>query len=452
MDPAIVRCLRDVSVTAGICCSLLSLLSACDGNDGLVADLPAAPDPIVKSKFDGTSPDGLVLGRDGNLYGTTFFGGDFGFGTVFRILPDGTQTVLHSFAGGSDDGANPQGLMQASDGNFYGTTSGGIQACPRSYVAVVEPPGAQTDHSGCGTVFKLTPRGEETVLYFFHGGADGKQPIPGVVEIGKGNFYGATTYGGITSTGCGTEGCGVVFRITAAGEEATLYSFDVSAGDGRLPAGLTLGRDGNLYGTTQVGGETNQGTVFKVTGGGVETVLHQFRDGATDGQYPNGPLVQASDGNFYGTTRYGGDVGGGPSFDFCGFGCGALFRITPTGVETLLYSFNDPANGLLPLGALIVGSDGNLYGTTGYGGNCQPGCGTVFKSTLSGNESVVYRFGPASVQIPLTPAFPSNLVRGSHANVYGTAGGGEFGEGVVFRISPDGEETILHSFRGRTNQ
>jgi uncharacterized repeat protein (TIGR03803 family) len=291
------------------------------------------------------------------------------------------------------------------------------------------------------------------VVYFFRGGADGKQPISGLVEIGRGNFYGATAYGGLTATNCG-DGCGVVFQITAAGQESTLYSFDMDAGHGRLPVGLTLGKDGNLYGTTQVGGQTNQGTVFKVTLSGAQTVIYQFRSGGVDGQYPNGPLVQASDGNFYGTTRYGGDLAGA-TFDLCEFGCGALFSITPTGVERLLHSFDDTANGLLPQGKLIVGTDGNLYGTTDYGGDttsCPHGCGTVFKSSLSGNQSAVYRFGPVSAQIPITPAFASNLVLGSHGNVYGTAGGGEFGAGIVLRVSPDGEETIIHSFRGRPDQ
>jgi uncharacterized repeat protein (TIGR03803 family) len=453
MDSTTARTVRHGGVAAGLCCAFLLLLSACDGGDGPTAEALGTPDPIAESKFDGTSPNGLILGRDGNLYGTTFFGGDFGFGTVFRITPGGTETVLHSFAGGPDDGANPQGLIQASDGNLYGTTGGGGRpSCPRAYAMVLELPGARTDHSGCGTVFKLTPRGEETLLHFFSGGAGGKQPIPGLVETGGGNFYGATSYGGLlTSTTCGEDGCGVVFRITADGTESTLYSFDVDAGDGRFPVGLTLGQDGSLYGTTQVGGRLNQGTVFKVTTTGTETVLYHFRGiSVADGGYPNGPLVLAGDGNFYGTTQYGGDSG---DFSLCEFGCGTLFRITPPGIETVLYSFGNTANGVLPRGALIVGGDGNLYGTTSYGGDttiCRPGCGTVFKSTLSGTESAIYRFGPTSLQVPTTFALPSNLVSGRNGNVYGTAGGGEFGEGIIFIIDPNGQRTILHSFRGRT--
>jgi uncharacterized repeat protein (TIGR03803 family) len=200
---------------------------------------------------DGAGPEaGLILGSDGNFYGTTEFGGASGDGTVFQITPSGTETVLYSFAGGSSDGEGPEaGLIQGSDGNFYGTTIGG---------------GTNND----GTVFKLTPSGTETVLHFFAGGDDGVGPRAGLIQGSDGNFYG-TTYQGGSSNGIyqgGSSNLGTVFQITPSGTETVLYPFAGGSSDGAYPtASLIQGSDGNLYGTTAQGGTSDHGTVFKLT-------------------------------------------------------------------------------------------------------------------------------------------------------------------------------------------
>jgi uncharacterized repeat protein (TIGR03803 family) len=378
---------------------------------------------------DGSSPSGMIQGRDGSFYGTTSSGGQFNQGTVFRITPDGAETVLYSFAGGNTDGANPTGdLVQASDGNFYGATGGGGPGeCPG-----VEPVGYTGPPATCGTLFKLTPDGAETVLHFFSGGADGGQPTGSLVQGDDGNFYGTTSYGS-----------GTVFAITPQGEEAVLYSFPNYTDDGSKPSSLILGSDGNFYGTTFIGGNSNYGTVFRITPAGAETVLYSFL-GGSDGELPSASLAEGNDGNFYGTTPFGG-----------GSGDGTIFRITPTGEETVLYSFRGgTANGANPYTALVQGDDGSFYGTTQAGGNensnpCGGGCGSLFKITPSGNETVLYLFAGSTTDGAL-PA--GSLVQGSDGNFYGTtSAGGQFDGGTVFQITPAGVLTVLHSFAGAQN-
>ena len=421
-------------------CASVTLLSACGQSN---SNPGPAPEPIVTARYDGTTPNGLMLSRDGYLYGTTFTGGDFGYGTVFRVSPDGVETVLHSFGRGSDDGANPKGLIQASDGDFYGTTTnGGISNCVRVTIQLAGPPGKYTDSSGCGVLYRINARGEVTILHYFAGGADGQHPIPTLVEVDNGVFYGATDTGGIVNGLCGTDGCGVTFRITTAGVKSTVHSFDASNGDGSHPIGLTFGTDGILYGTTLVGGAQNQGTVFSLSPGGIYTILHSFGgQGSGDAGYPYGSLVEGRDGNFYGASRYGG-IG---RLDLCESGCGTLYRITPAGAETVVYVFTETTNGALPEGTLIAASDGNLYGLTSYGG---AGWGVIFKSTLTGVESVVHQFGQPPPNVFDSPV-PSGLVRSLSGNLYGIAAGGDFAEGVVYKLDQQGELTILHSFRGR---
>jgi uncharacterized repeat protein (TIGR03803 family) len=283
---------------------------------------------------------GVIQGSDGNFYGTAKLGGATNSGTVFKVTPAGVGTVLYSFAGGSD-GANPfASLIQGSDGNFYGTTRIG---------------GAMN----FGTVFKITPAGVETVLYSFAGGTDGANPLASLIEGSDGNFYGTTVFGGATNSG-------TVYKVTQAGAETVLYSF-AGGTDGVNPyGGVIQGSDGNLYGTTGNGGTTNTGTVFKITLAGTETVLYSFA-GGTDGATPSAGLIQASDGNFYGTTSDGGVAG-----------LGTMFEITPAGVETVLYSFAGGTDGANPYASVIQGSDGSFYGTTEYGGGVND-YGTVFK-------------------------------------------------------------------------
>ena len=200
---------------------------------------------------DGSEPFAkLVQGSDGNFYGTTYYGGtnSCNCGTVFRISPSGTYTNLYSFVGYPTDGGNPQaGLVQGSDGNFYGTTSGGGA-------------GIDCGSRGCGTVFRISPRGNETNLYSFVGPpTDGSKPVAGLVQGSDGNFYGTTCFGG-------TNYDGTVFRISPSGTYTNLYSFGSDPTDGYEPyAGLAQGSDGNFYGTANGGGANNYGTVFKLT-------------------------------------------------------------------------------------------------------------------------------------------------------------------------------------------
>jgi uncharacterized repeat protein (TIGR03803 family) len=291
---------------------------------------------------DGATPSaGLVQGNFGYLYGTTEYGGIDRIGTIFQISPTGSFASLHSFNG--SDGAYPAGggaLVLGSDGYFYGTTTaGGTNSCD------------------CGTVFKMLPTGILIWSYSFTGSPGGANPYDGLVQGSDSNFYG-TTYAG------GTNGVGTVFRISPLGSLTNLYTF--SGSDGATPfAGLVQGSDSNFYGTTYTGGTNGLGTVFVITPSGSLTTLHNFSGYPTDGGLPVAGLVQASDGNFYGTTRLGGTNDGG-----------SVFEITPSGGLTTLYSFsgNDGAN---PEGGLVQGIDGYLYGTTYYGGTSASG--TVFQ-------------------------------------------------------------------------
>ena len=230
--------------------------------------------------------------------------------------------------------------------------------------------------SDAGTVYKVDSTGKETVLYSFTGGTDGAYPYGDLVRDGVGNLYGTTEYGGSSNQG-------TVFRVNANGEESVLYSFTGGADGGSPLAGLVRDQEGNLYGTTFYGGSGN-GVVFKLGPRGRETVLHRFT-GPPDGRLPGAGLLRDSSGNLYGTTEEGGD-----SNCLEGFGCGTIFKVDTKGKETVLYRFTGFPDGELPLAALIMDTSGNLYGTTGYGGYSNSpctdgshisGCGVVFKLT-----------------------------------------------------------------------
>jgi uncharacterized repeat protein (TIGR03803 family) len=235
---------------------------------------------------DGNLPTaGLIQGSDGSLYGTTYAGGTYGLGAVFKITTNGLFTTLYSFTGEAD-GADPwAGLVQGTDGNFYGTTEvGGFYG---------------------GTVFRVTPSGTLTTLHMFNGGSDGAYPTASLIQGADGNFYGTTSQGGINGNG------GTVFKMAANGVITILHQF--GAGDGANPvAALVQGSDGNLYGTTETGGLGGYGTAFEITTNSVLTTLVWFN--WSNGAYPTAPLIQATDGNFYGTTSYGGAVGNGTVF------------------------------------------------------------------------------------------------------------------------------------------
>jgi uncharacterized repeat protein (TIGR03803 family) len=355
---------------------------------------PVVPDETVAlpaqsfrtlHSFDGTDGfwpyAGLVQATDGNLYGTTVYGGNipcycsYGCGTIFKITPSGTLTTLYSFGSqsGCTDGSLPfAGLVQATDGNLYGTTYNGGPTLCNGY--------------GCGTVFKITPGGVLTTLYSFcsqSGCPDGEFPYAGLVQATDGDFYGTTQFGG-------ANGQGTVFRITPSGTLTTLYSFCSQSGctDGYRPwAGLVQATDGNFYGTTYAGGANGQGTVFKITPEGALTTLYSFcsQSDCTDGISPQAGLVQATDGNFYGTINPGGRLG-----------VGMVFKITPSGTLTTLHSFCsqlDCTDGEFPYAGLVQATDGNFYGTTGGGGaNGYNGYGTVFKITPDGTLTTLYSF------------------------------------------------------------
>jgi uncharacterized repeat protein (TIGR03803 family) len=317
---------------------------------------------------DGGGPTGaLVRDGQGNLYGTTFTGGDlncfdtFGCGVVFKLDTNGTETVLHTFAGKAD-GASPYAdMIRDSDGNLYDTANQGGDTvdCEHPF--------------GCGTIFKLNRRGGYTVLHTFTGPPDGGHPYAGLVWDPEGNFYGTTLSGGIHSAG-------TVFKVGKTGKYTVLYNFAASK-DGGYPWGsLILDAAGNLYGTTNLGGIDDRGTVFKLNSTtGKFMVLHRFNPVA-EGAGPRAGVVRGSNGNLYGTTTQGGDTNCLPPS-----GCGTIFKLSRTGKYTVLHTFAGAADGGGPWAGLVLDSRGKLYGTTNFGGDntaCAPyGCGVVFKLT-----------------------------------------------------------------------
>ncbi len=297
-----------------------------------------------------------------------------------RGSTNGSLTILYAF-GSSPDGYYPvAGLVQGSDSNFYGTASAG---------------GANT-YYGQGTVFRISSSGTYTTLYSFGSHVyDGDTPQAGLVQGSDSNFYGTTYYGG--SGNC-DEGCGTVFRISSSGTYTTLYSFVGYSTDGLWPqAGLVQGSDGNFYGTTTSGGTNDYGTVFRISPSGSYTQLYSFAGPPNDGDYPAAGLVQGSDGNFYGTTYNGGTHG---------WGNGTVFRITPSGSLTNLWSFTGDCDGDYPAAGLVQGSDGNFYGTASGGGASDNG--TVFKLTVPLNPPppvASFTASPTSGAAPLSVSF-----------------------------------------------
>jgi|HubBroStandDraft_5_1064220.scaffolds.fasta_scaffold46981_1 uncharacterized repeat protein (TIGR03803 family) len=393
----------------------------------------------------------LVQGLDGNLYGATALGGENGdscgyyglseCGTVFNITREGTLTTLLNFD--NSEGSNPYaGLLLATNGDFYGTATGGAEKC--GFV------------NECGTIFRVTSTGKLTVVYSFCGQtncADGIWPVAGLIQGTDGNLYGTTQQGG-NYCPYYSGSCGTAFKITPDGKLTTLHQFCAQnppiCTDGAIPlAGLTEGVDGSFYGTTTGGGSSGGGTVFKITSTGKLTTLYSFcsQTNCTDGQEPSAGLLQAADGNLYGTT-----YGGGANLCYIG-GCGTVFKITPAGKLTTLYSFcsqSGCADGSAPQAGLIQGTDGELYGTASQGGFYSPtcsynnvGCGTVFKIGSSGVLTTLYTFcsqtNCADGAEPL-----AGLLQATDGNFYGTTtigGGGtnhdclSGGCGTVFSLS-----------------
>jgi uncharacterized repeat protein (TIGR03803 family) len=334
------------------------------GGQGVVYKMDSSGNETVVYAFPGAAPGqypynaGILVGSDGLLYGMTFYGGKFGHGVVYDLDGGGNEKVMYNFAVLTANGfGQPTGtLIRDSTGNLYGTTFSGP---------------AEVGY-GNGVVFKLNDSGHSTVLHNFSGGPDGGDPYGGVVLDSNGSLYG-------TASGGGASGAGVVFKIDAHSNETVLYSFTGGA-DGSYPLGSLI-RDskGNLYGTTNGGGVSGAGVVFKIDPLGNETVLYSFTGGA-DGAYPLGGITRDWKGNLYGTTNQGGASG-----------AGVVFKIDVSGNETVVYSFTGGADGAYPQWVQLArDSAGNLYGTTAGGGASN--VGVVFKVDTSGNETVLHAF------------------------------------------------------------
>jgi uncharacterized repeat protein (TIGR03803 family) len=380
--------------------------------------------------FDGkhgaTPYAGLVEATDGNFYGTTVEGGNNGGGTVFKVTPGGKLTTLHSFCSQRNcrDGASPYaGLLQATDGNFYGTTyKGGT--------------------SGYGTVFSISPSGKLTTLHSFcsqRNCVDGANPYAKLVQATNGNFYGTTVQGG-------GKGDGTVFEITSKGRLTILHSFcsQRNCADGGNPwAKLIQAANGTLYGTTfgfgsnSCGGNQSAGTVFKISLSGKLTTIHYFV--YMDGGCPETGLVQAANGMFYGTTESGGQGQWDEGF-------GVVFRITLGGKWTKLHSFcsSDCTDGSYP-SELIQAANTNLYGTT-LGGGHIGSPGTIFKITPSGKLTTLHNFC-SQPNCEDGDKAGAALLQATDGNLYGTTSkGGAHGFGTIFRLAVQKQATVLENY------
>ena len=357
--------------------------------------------------YPGANPyAGLVLGPDGNFYGVAPNGGTNGNGIIFEISADGGFfTNIYSFSGGTN-GANPVGaLILGADGNFYGTTyNGGV--------------------SNWGTIFQFSTNGTLATLGML-GGTNGAHPDTALIQAPDGSLYGATKYGGpYNKTTSGGTGYGVIFQLTTNGSLLTPVIFDST--NGANAAALVPGHDGNFYGTTEWGGSIGQvslgfGTIFRLNPDGTFTNLYKF-SGNNDGGFPVAGLVQGNDGNFYGTTSVGGTRQ-----------IGTVFVLGPGGQFQASYSFPSSSVGGYPYSSLVQGMDGNLYGTTAIGGANQ--LGAIFQITTSGNLTSLISFTGTSGSSPgANPQGP--LVQGPDGNFYGvTPSGGANGLGTIFRLS-----------------
>ena len=371
---------------------------------------------------DGAFPGAPLLALNGKFYGTTSGGGANNDGAIFSLTRQGKETVLYSFSGGLD-GSNPEATLINVGGTLYGTTvSGGT--------------------SNAGTVFSVTTSGKERVLHSFGGPGDGANPYAALLNL-NGTLYGTTQNGGAN---CSSSDCGTVFKITRSGKETTLYNFG-AYGDGATPVAPLIYVDRRLYGTTLNGGVTSShscnydgfhytcGTVFSMTTSGKEKLLYRF-PGIPNAQSPAAALLNVN-GKLYGTTEFGGTACGPPH-------CGTVFSIGTSGKERALYSFGSDgsyhADGISPVAGLLD-VNGDLYGTTSYGGTgCYSSinCGTIFKITTSGKETVIYDFCSEYMYYACSDGEgPQAGLINLGGRLYGTTtGGGSKGDGVVFSLQP----------------
>lgn len=367
---------------------------------------------------DGSNPvAGLVEDNDGNLYSTTEYGGIPNWGVVYELDTAGTETVLHSFTAGPSDGYWPLAtVLRDKEGNLYGTAVDG---------------GTNSD----GVVYKIDTDGNETILYNFMGGiSDGCAPSQGVVMDKSGNLYGTTAGCGASGSGCGGPGCGTVFKLTPEGKETLLHSFVGS--DGSLPefGHLLIDDQGDLYGVTSQGGASNAGELYRLTARGKLTVLHSFAGGAKDGCYPFGTPAVDKAGNFYGTT-----AGCGASNE------GTVWKVSQKGAETILHSFaGGTSDGAIPRGGVVLDSEGNLYGDTYLGGEfgtcLQEGtCGVLYELARGKHAvTLLHSFSGSDGANPI-----GEVLRDAKGNLYGTTQNGgsgkvcnPFGCGTVWSYVP----------------
>ncbi|MGA2133430.1 MAG: choice-of-anchor tandem repeat GloVer-containing protein [Bryobacteraceae bacterium] len=421
-------------------------------NEGVVFQVTPTGQQSVLYSFkggsDGASPCSSVI-RDtaGDLYGTTGFGGTANAGVVYKLDASGIETVLYSFTGGAD-GGDPGSLIRDSSGNLYGTTcnggadqggvlfrmtpagqetvlySFGFGSCPTGSLALDSAGNlygtTSMGGSAAGSLYMLSPAGKLTVLLDF-GSEAGCYPYGGVVRDSSGNLYG-------TANGCGTYGYGTVYKFDTAGNQTVLHSFTYK--DGAEPtAGVTLDAAGNLYGTTFYGSQTGEGVIYTVNASGTYRVMHSFD--SVDGANPFGGVILSS-GNLYGTTEYGGTVGSG-----------VVYQVNAAGQASVLFSFPPPAGGIIPYAGVTRDSAGNLYGAAYDGGSANQG--VVYKLDPAGHETVLYNFlGGSDGANPY-----AGVVLDSAGNIYGTTLlGGTANMGVVYKIDPSGQETVLHTFTG----
>ena len=361
-----------------------------------------------------------MQGSDGNLYGTAAAGGAYGDGTAFQLTPGGVFTKLHDFLAASDGQTPDSSLVEGSDGSFYGQARFGGTSQGQPEFGAPSP--------GFGTVYRVSPDGEFTVLHRY-AGEDGAFPVAGMILGSDGNFYGTTSDGGTVPV------AGVAFRLSPAGVQTVLHTFSADYLVESISR-LVAATDGNFYGTIARGGDYGYGSVFRLTREGEFTTLYSFGDGRpNDGTYPETGLIQGRDGNFYGTTVRG---GGWPDY-------GLIYRITPSGEITFLHGFTDE-EGITP-SELIQDADGNLYGTTQGGG--KDGRGTVFKLEAGGDLLTIHRFsGEGDGQNPI-----AGLVRGSDGSLYGSTMNGAAANGTIFRLQlsavPPGTVSLAAAGDGR---
>jgi uncharacterized repeat protein (TIGR03803 family) len=437
-------------------------------NAGVVYKITASGQESVLYAFTGGADGGnpyaaVTLDSAGNLWGTVYNGGAGLAGAIYKISPSGQETVVYSFTGTC--GGHPQaGLIFDTAGNLYGTAGLIYKLSPAGQCTVLANPvypeygghlsagtlamdsagnlygttnpvigvGSRSAYPN-GAVYKLSTTGTITVLSGFPGASQPDTPLTGpgtnagIVLDASGNVYGTTFAAGVS---------GAIYKVDTAGKKSHLYNFAGAPG-GSYPNGIVVAPGGEIYGTTANGGSANLGVVYKLDAKGQETIMHSFK-GGTDGSGPSAaPLAIDAAGNTYGTTGQGG-----------AYSVGTVYTISPSGQETVLYTFTGGADGATPEGGVVLDAAGNLYGTTaggGSGGLTGLQEGVVFKVTPSGQETVLYSFTGLS-----DGGSPSaGVIFDPEGNLYGTTFyGGTYNGGVVYRLTPAGQETALYSFTG----